>query len=206
MRCLIILAALWFAAVACSAEPKESCVQVVRMFFEDAPDGACMRGHWGSGTVVASDAKGSTILTCRHGAPTGKGCYYFARIDGKDYQCEWLRADDKTDLAALHTTHRLPAVAVANATPPTSTAVYQWGYTRAGPRNGKRGAITALEVTTEDGYTTPILRTSVQMDHADSGVGVLTADGKLIGVGVGQGSGLQRAVALPDVRRFLRLD
>lgn len=202
MRCLIVLAAMWFAAVACSAEPKESCVQVVRMYFQDAPDGACMRGHWGSGTVIKADEKGSTILTCRHAAPTGKGCYYFARIDGKDYPCEWVKADDKTDLAMLHATHKLPAVTIADATP-TAANVYQWGYSNAGPRTAKQGRVSTLEVTTEDGYTTPILRTTVRMDNGDSGVGVLTHDGKLIGVGVGSGSGLQRAVALPDVRRFV---
>ena len=195
MRLTVMLWILWFAAVA-FAGPEESAVQVKHYA------GGVI--ECGSGTVVKSaKGQGSDILTNWHVAhDAGERLEVIA--GEKVYPAKWLKAHSGIDLALLHIDAELPAVALADQSPPPGVRLHQWGHPRGGPRThktGPSGRIDGKRAIPEGG---DVMTNGIASEPGDSGCGVFTEDGRLVAVCWGSGGpGRESCVVLSDIKAFL---
>ena len=168
------------------------------------------QGSAGSGTCiwwVYGDYKAALILTCCHlftarGDPQGRqllGPIEVKFPDGRQYTGRLLDMDRGGDLALLTIDHHaeLACTAVAETTPRTGETLWHVGYPLGkGPRVQSGLCVGVSDIT----------RIRCRFQSGDSGGGIFSQDGKLVGVVSGFYSNqpnVGNGAALPRIRKFI---
>jgi hypothetical protein len=192
------------APVVAEYTPRDSVVVVKRV--------GPVETDWGTGTVVASGAGKSKILTNAHVAVDDTLPLFVLRGDRK-FPATYLAGSrvthfrfadggrgvrlDGPDLALLEVAAELPVAAVAAADPAPGTRVRLWGH-------GTGFDTTLAGAVLDSGrIAVPTLLTSLGTRSGDSGSGVFDADGKLVGVCWGGDGKKCYGVPASVVNRFL---
>ncbi len=207
MKTYTILCLFLFAGVAV-ADP----ASIVRTNHA-VPDGGGELVQSGSGTVIARDDKGFTVLSCAHvvesGGKYGKGNLTVVTAKGKTYAAKLVRYDRERDLSVFRVETNKPDVIAATLAKTekydAGLKLVKYGHTGGGPLRKTEGE--AADYSTTSGGFTNLVATA-ECKSGDSGGGVFRAsDGKFIGVAWGHGDKYWlRAVRIEDVRAFLKAD
>lgn len=160
----------------------------------------------GTGVVIACVGGRSLVVTNAHVVPDGSrplSVYAAGKRHAAKHVASTRLAPDELDLAALVVEAELPAAGAAREAPPVGTAVYQWGFSGKLPGEAPvfRGGVTV-----EQGdYTGPkTLRTTIASKSGDSGAGIFTAAGELVGVAWGADERHQFACHLGPTLEWVR--
>ncbi len=163
----------------------------------------------GSGTVIARDARGFTVLSCAHviesGGRYGKGDLTLTTYRGKTYAAKVLAYDRAADLSLMRVEAKDADVEVAVL---AESEKYRPGlklvkYGHPGGERLVRAEGVAADYSTESNGHTNLVATAVSRS-GDSGGGVYRlSDRKFIGVIWGGGGDGLRAVRIGDVHEFV---
>lgn len=195
--CGAVLVALFVASFARPSEPPFA-VKIVTE--RTSPEGKPVKGS-GSGTVIAHGGGKSAILTCKHVCPTnGEPVNILA--GGKTVKARTYRTDQRADLAIVVADAELPACYLARVTPRPGEVLRQWGHPFGGILREKAGQWLGFRGRNELGGA-PVCESTIAAEPGDSGAGIFSADGYLVGVCWG-GDKTQSAVGVGEVWRFLR--
>ncbi|VTU02768.1 ---NA--- : Thioredoxin domain protein OS=Planctomyces limnophilus (strain ATCC 43296 / DSM 3776 / IFAM 1008 / 290) GN=Plim_3801 PE=4 SV=1: Trypsin_2 [Gemmataceae bacterium] len=188
------------AAVGTPRVGRSACaIQVQR----DAGDGIT---EYGSGTVIASERGRSLVLTNSHVVPDGTrpvSVWIGTKKHAARHLASSVMSSDTPDLALLVIDVAAVAAPIAATPAPVGAAVYQWGFggvTPGSPAKLKSGA------TVEQGnYVGPkTLRTTIASQQGDSGSGLFSDSGELVGVAWGGDGKHQFANSLDAVKAWVR--
>lgn len=168
----------------------------------------------GAGVVVATLPAALRILTARHVTQTGDVTIW---IEGIGYPAEVVRTFAHRDLAVVDVlvpsavrAHVLPAVIAPSIA--SDDAIVVWGEDDAGPRLERGRVLATRFIAPEDALTPPLLDIEcARCTRGDSGGGVFSSSGELIGILVARYYGSEhRTVAtvaeIVDASLVLSLD
>lgn len=139
----------------------------------------------GAGVVVAREPFGIRIVTARHVTEGGEVTVW---IDGVGYRGDVVRTFAHRDIAIVDAIVPPDACAHVRAatlaeSPVANDAIVVWGEDDAGPRMERGRVVETSFRAPDDAETPPLLAIECSLcERGDSGAGVFTADGRLIGV------------------------
>lgn len=163
----------------------------------------------GSGTVIARDDEGFSVLSCAHVVEKeggyAKGALHVTTAKGKTYRARVLYYDKDRDLSLMRVTAKFTDVAVAvlaeKETYEAGLKLYKCGHPGGG--DFEKGEGVARGETSESSGFTNLLATA-KSSGGDSGGGVYRkSDDALIGVVWGGKEDGLRAVRLKEIKDFL---
>ncbi|MGL4512317.1 MAG: S1 family peptidase [Lacipirellulaceae bacterium] len=154
----------------------------------------------GSGTIVATDATHSFVVTCAHFFDDGPGRTAVTLREGVEHAAEVIEVDRAHDLALLRT-GRLSATPARVAVEPLSGELTACGFGPVGVFRAVRGAITGYS--TASGAQSASVRISGAVRPGDSGGGVFDGRGLLVAVVWGARDGETYAMCGAPLRRVL---
>ncbi|MDB5312640.1 MAG: hypothetical protein JWO38_6842 [Gemmataceae bacterium] len=167
----------------------------------------------GTGTVIASEAGCSLILTNAHVVEdAARPVTIIHETDGQpwSYTATYLGGSSVSttgpgsihvngpDLCLLSVNFELPAVEIATDLPAPGTPVRQYGF---GGRMPGHKPTEKVGVVIAPRISSPCLNTTIPSQSGDSGSGIFNADGQMVGVCWGAGE-CQYAVRLDAVHAF----